>query len=108
MAFESFHVYFRCLGAGAPTVLFVAGLNASSDSWDGVIPTVARTTRVCFYDRPGTGGSDARPGPRTSATIAKQLHTLMAQEGIKGPYVLVGHSIAGFHLRIFAGLNPRP
>jgi pimeloyl-ACP methyl ester carboxylesterase len=106
VAFEGFHVYFRCLGAGTPTVVFEAGLNASSDSWDGVVPTIARTTRVCFYDRPGTGGSDSRPGPRTSLTIAKQLHALLAQEGIKGPYVLVGHSIAGFHLRVFAGLYP--
>ncbi len=104
--FEGYRVYFRCLGTGTPTVILEAGLNASSDAWEQVVPAISRTTRVCFYDRPGTGGSDARPGPRTSLAIATQLHALLARQGIAGPYVLVGHSIAGFHLRVFAGRYP--
>jgi len=107
VTFEGYHVYFRCLGTGAPTVILEAGLDAPSDAWDRVVPAIAHTTRVCFYDRPGTGGSDSRPGPRTSLTIATQLHALLAQQGIAGPYVLVGHSIAGFHLRVFADRYPR-
>jgi pimeloyl-ACP methyl ester carboxylesterase len=88
-------------------VILEAGLDAPSNTWAHAIPAIARTTRVCFYDRPGTGGSDSRPGPRTSLTIATQLHALLTQEGVSGPYVLVGHSVAGFHMRVFAAHYPR-
>lgn len=69
-------------------------------------PQIARSTRVCAYDRAGLGGSDPGPTPRTSATIVGELHTLLARAGIAGPYVLVGHSIAGYHIRLYAHRYP--
>jgi pimeloyl-ACP methyl ester carboxylesterase len=103
---DGFHTYFTCAGTGRPTVILESGLGDDSGVWGTVIPTAAQSTRVCYYDRASTGGSDARPAPRTSARIARDLHTLLAREGIRGPYVLAGHSIAGFHMRVFAGLYP--
>ena len=98
--------YLHCMGTGSPTVLLEAGLGSTSDVWYQVQPQLARSTRVCAYDRAGLGGSDPGPTPRTSATIVSELHTLLARAGIAGPYVLVGHSIAGYHLRLFAHRYP--
>jgi len=102
-----YHLYIHCLGTGRPTVLLEAGLGSPSEVWGLVQPAVARFTRVCAYDRAGVGGSDAGPRPRTSATIVAELHTLLNRAGITGPYVLVGHSLGGFHVRLYAGRYPR-
>jgi pimeloyl-ACP methyl ester carboxylesterase len=101
-----YHLYLQCLGTGSPTVLLEAGLDSPSEVWSLVQPEVARFTRVCAYDRAGLGGSDAGPRPSTSMTIAAALHTLLRRAGIAGPYVLVGHSIGGFHVRVYAHRYP--
>jgi pimeloyl-ACP methyl ester carboxylesterase len=100
-------LYVQCLGVGSPTVLLDAGLGNASEIWGLVQPEAARVTRVCAYDRAGEGGSDAGPRPRTSQMIVTDLHVLLARARIAGPYVLVGHSIAGFHARVYANRYPR-
>jgi pimeloyl-ACP methyl ester carboxylesterase len=101
-----YHTYVSCQGTGSPTVVLESGLGDASGVWGSMIPALVKTTHVCFYDRASMGGSDARPGPRTSATIARELHALLRHEGIAGPYILAGHSIAGYHMRVFASLYP--
>jgi pimeloyl-ACP methyl ester carboxylesterase len=101
-----YHLYLQCLGTGSPTVLLEAGLDSPSEVWSLVQPGVVRFTRVCAYDRAGVGGSDAGPRPSTSLTTAVALHTLLRRAGIAGPYVLVGHSIGGFHVRVYASRYP--
>ena len=53
------HLY--CTGRGTPTVILEAGAGSFSIDWALVQPEVAKTTRVCSYDRAGYGWSD--PGP---------------------------------------------
>ena len=101
-----YHTYINCQGTGRPIVVLEAGLGDASEVWGSVIPALVKITQVCFYDRASMGGSDARPGPRTSATIARELHALLRHEGLAGPYILAGHSIAGYHMRVFARLYP--
>jgi pimeloyl-ACP methyl ester carboxylesterase len=67
-----------------------------------VQPEAAKTTRVCTYDRAGMGYSEAGPLPRTAEQFAKELHTLLQHADIPGPYVLVGHSMGGAPVRVFA------
>jgi pimeloyl-ACP methyl ester carboxylesterase len=83
-----------------------AGLSGSSLDWDLVQPELGRTTRVCAYDRAGMGWSDPGPQPRTPSRIAGELHTLLINAGITGPYVLVGHSLGGKNVRLFAQQHP--
>ena len=52
------------------------------------------------------GWSDPSPQPRTPRQIADELHTLLTNAGIAGPYVLVGHSLAGKNVRLFALAHP--
>jgi pimeloyl-ACP methyl ester carboxylesterase len=94
------HIY--CTGAGSPTVVIDAGWGDWSASWSSwVQPDVAKTTRVCTYDRAGMGYSEAGPLPRTAEQFAKELHILLQRAGIPGPYVLVGHSLGGLPVRVF-------
>ncbi|XXF78598.1 alpha/beta hydrolase [Myxococcaceae bacterium GXIMD 01537] len=100
-------LHLHCLGAGSPTVVLEVDAGRSSLDWALVQPELARTTRVCAYDRAGLGWSDPGPGPRTSRRIADELHALLMRAGISGPYVLVGHALGGHHVRVFAGRYPR-
>jgi pimeloyl-ACP methyl ester carboxylesterase len=67
-----------------------------------VQPELAKTTRICTYDRAGMGWSGASPQPRTAREFAAELHTLLAKANEPGPYVLVGHSMGGYTVRVFA------
>ena len=96
-----YHLHISCTGTGSPTVIIDAGLGDWSTTWGFVQEEVAKTTRVCAYDRAGLGWSDAGPLPRDAAQHAKELHTLLQNAQIPGPYVMVGHSLGGLDVRIF-------
>ena len=101
-----YRLHLWCTGDGAPAVILDTGLGGSSADWGFVQPDVARFTRVCSYDRAGMGYSDPGPSPRTARRIASELAELLARSGIAGPVVLVGASIAGFDVRVFASDHP--
>ena len=101
-----YRLHLRCTGDGAPAVILDTGLGGSTPGWGFVQPEVARFTRVCSYDRAGMGYSDPGPSPRTARRIASELAELLARSGIAGPVVLVGASIAGFDVRVFASDHP--
>jgi pimeloyl-ACP methyl ester carboxylesterase len=97
-----YRLHINCTGTGSPTVVIDAGLGDWSTSWGGYVqPEVAKTTRVCTYDRAGMGWSEAGPLPRDAAQFAKELHTLLQNANIPGPYVMVGHSLGGLEVRVF-------
>jgi pimeloyl-ACP methyl ester carboxylesterase len=89
----------ECMGNGSPTIVLESGLGTDALVWGAVQPALAKTTRVCSYDRAGLGWSDAVAGPRDADHIAAQLHELLLQANVSGPIVLMGHSIAGVYLR---------
>ena len=58
-----------------------------------VLPAVARFTRVCTYDRPGTVLASGQPSrsdpvslPRTGAAIVAELRALLAAARVPGPW----------------------
>jgi pimeloyl-ACP methyl ester carboxylesterase len=123
-------VYVRCTGHGSPTIVLISGAGVSSASWDyvgdttdtanppkkspdAVEPQLAKVTRVCSYDRPGTTGFDdspsrstAVPQPTTAQEDARTLHDALLVAGVSSPYVLVGHSWGGFIATTYDRLYP--
>lgn len=95
-----------CTGSGSPTIVLDAGLGNDGLVWGGVQPVLAKTTRVCSYDRAGYGWSDAAPAPRDADHIAMDLHGLLGAARIESPVVLMGHSIAGIYIRDYATHYP--
>jgi pimeloyl-ACP methyl ester carboxylesterase len=104
---DGYKMHLYCTGEGSPTLVLDAGLGNDSLIWANVQPTLSKTTRVCSYDRAGFGWSDLQPGPRDAHRITDQLHALLTQAGIKGPIVLMGHSIAGLYIRDYAARYPQ-
>jgi pimeloyl-ACP methyl ester carboxylesterase len=98
------HLY--CTGVGGPTVILDYGLSGSYLDWYFVQPEVARLTRACSWDRSGYGWSDRSPRPQLPSVIAAELHTLLEKAGEKPPYILVGHSLGAFDVRMYAHLYP--
>ena len=96
-----YRLHLNCTGVGSPTVILDSGLGLPLSTWSLAQPQVARFTRVCSYDRAGIGRSDPGPIPRTSQQIVTELHVLLSRAGIKGPYVMVGHSFGGLNVRLY-------
>lgn len=97
-----YRLHFNCKGSGSPTVIIEAGLGDWSASWKNVQDKVGKVTQVCTYDRAGMGWSDAGPEPRNAKQFAKELHTLLQKTKIKSPYIVAGHSLGGFTVRVLA------
>lgn len=101
-----YRLHIHCIGEGSPTVILEAGTGGSSLDWSLVQPALAATTRVCAYDRAGYGWSDNATSPRTSQQTTAELHTLLTNANIDGPYVLVGHSIGVIHTEAYLDSYP--
>ena len=99
-----YKLHLNCTGRGSPTVILEAGNGTMSADWAWVQPEIAKTTRVCAYDRAGVAWSEPSPHPRDALHIAQELHTLLANGGVRGPLVLVGHSFGGLYVREYAAL----
>ncbi len=91
-----------------PVVLLEAGSFGFSADWAVVQEKLAaKGLRSIAYDRAGMGLSDPGPRPRDGVAIAQDLEKLLAAIGEGGPFILAGHSMAGLHVHLFAGRNPR-
>lgn len=94
-------IHMVCMGQGSPTVVLTAGLGDWGAVWGKVQPTIAKTTRVCAWDRPGAGFSSPSPKPQTVDNTTADLEEALRAGGIKGPYVMVGHSLGGYESLLF-------
>jgi pimeloyl-ACP methyl ester carboxylesterase len=97
---HSLHLW--CSGNGGPAVVLESGLGGASFDWGYVQPAVSEFTKVCSYDRAGMGYSDPGPFPRTTRRTADELARLLDRAGVARPVILVGASIGGLMVRVFA------
>jgi pimeloyl-ACP methyl ester carboxylesterase len=131
-------LFLDCQGSGSPTVLVIPGKGSYAEAWNVVVPaddpirsspydiiteakfvpsstatqpTVAKTTRVCVYDRPNT-----RPDGVDRSTLVPQPHTvqqdvddvvaLIAAAHLATPLVIVAHSYGGLIADLLARTHP--
>lgn len=96
-----------CVGSGEPTVVLERGawgdygLDLSDSN------RFAEISRTCFYKRPGMDTGNHFTEPRTASDQVKDLHALLAQTGVPGPYILVGYHLARYNLILYADQYPR-
>jgi pimeloyl-ACP methyl ester carboxylesterase len=129
-------IYVECHGEGSPTVVLIAGKGNGASDWhqvldpadpvrdlatdevlagkgnlhdsrSAVFPAIARTTRVCAYDRPNTrtSGKDVstpRAQPHALGDDVADLHRVLRKVDAPEPYVLVAHSYGGFIAELYA------
>lgn len=105
--FDGRQVEIASAGAGGgATVVFEAGLGNDWTAWDEVASRVSSRARVFAYSRPGYGASDPTTSSRDPKHIVEELRTLLASERYTPPYVLVGHSMGGTYMELFAKSHP--
>jgi pimeloyl-ACP methyl ester carboxylesterase len=100
-------LHLNCSGHGGPTVVVENGLGDFSFDWALVQRRVEKFTSICTYDRAGYAWSTPGPLPRTFDQINLELRDALRTIGVRGPYVLVGHSYGGPVMRNFALVYPR-
>jgi pimeloyl-ACP methyl ester carboxylesterase len=93
-------------GRGVPAVVFENGLGGRLDWWAKVLPEVAKHTTTFAYNRPGTGLSARAATPRDGHHIIEELRVVLRARNIPPPYVLVGHSLGGLYMQLYARRYP--
>jgi pimeloyl-ACP methyl ester carboxylesterase len=95
-----------CMGEGSPTVILSAGADGWSADWLRVQPQIAKTTKVCGWDRAGHGFSSGSSEPQDILHTEADLERALAGAGLTGPLVMVAHSLGAFETLIFADRHP--
>ena len=93
-------------GDGGPAVVVDSGLGGGVLEWGPVADALSQTTTVVLRDRPGLGWSPYTKRDRSALGAARELHQVLALVDVAPPYVLVGHSLGGLHVRAFAATYP--
>ena len=99
-------LHINCTGTGTPTVVLENGSSSFSMEWALVQNKVATFTQICTYDRAGYAWSDRGPAENTVEETMDDLHQLLRSASVRGPYVLVGHSIGGMYVRAYQRRYP--
>jgi pimeloyl-ACP methyl ester carboxylesterase len=88
------------------TVVFEAGSRGTIDKWGKVLEGASRDATVFAYNRPGYGNSEVAATPRDGGTVVEELRRVLRHKGLPPPYVLVGHSLGGLYMQLFARAYP--
>jgi pimeloyl-ACP methyl ester carboxylesterase len=96
------------LGAGDPAVVFESGMGEDLSTWKDVQPAISKLTRTLSYDRAGLGESKAPASThaRDAKELAIELRAMLHSARVPAPYILVGHSLGGAIVQVFAHEYP--
>ncbi|WP_223845486.1 alpha/beta hydrolase [Flavobacterium selenitireducens] len=89
---------------GAPILVFESGLGGGT--FDPVLPFLPPDIASFQYERNGIGQSEPDSTIISDSRLVERLHSLLSALAIKPPYLLVGHSIGGPYIRLFASKYP--
>lgn len=103
----SYGLYTYSIGKGKPTIIFESGYGCSYEDWNQVQSAISKDNKTLSYDRAGLGQSDASPLKRVTINEVHELHKLLENAKLKGPYIIVAHSLGGYNARLFAAEYPK-
>jgi pimeloyl-ACP methyl ester carboxylesterase len=98
------HVLWK--GKVGPTVVIEQGAGELARFWWPLQDEIAKFARVCTYDRAGYAWSDDARGARSVDDRVEDLHLVLANGKLPGPYIFVAHSYGGILVRNFAAQYP--
>src|SRR3954470_12330583 len=90
---------------GLCRIVLLAGARDGPGTWDEFRSALGPDVWTCAWDYPGVGQSTGTP-PMTAGIASASLNQTLWQAGVRPPFVLVGHSIAGLTVRLFVGQHP--
>jgi 3-oxoadipate enol-lactonase len=86
---------YELCGKGERTLVLVHEMGGSLESWDDVVPHLAKSRRVLRYDTRGAGLSQKARGELGIDTMADDIAALLDKLGIEGPVALAGIAVGG-------------
>ncbi|UII77826.1 alpha/beta hydrolase [Flagellimonas sp. HMM57] len=89
---------------GSPILVFESGLGGGT--FDPILPFLPSNVSSIQYARNGIGKSEIDLEITSDSQLVQRLHNLLLTLNIKPPYLLVGHSIGGPYIRLFASKFP--
>jgi pimeloyl-ACP methyl ester carboxylesterase len=93
-------------GTSPPTIVLVNGAGGPLDGLSRVFGPLLRYGMVVAYNRPGIGRSSRPTEPQTGALIVGTLRDLLTVIEAPRPYLLLGHSLGGLYVQLFARRLP--
>lgn len=93
-------------GAGAPAIVLLNGAGGPLEGWVRVFASLEAASTVVAYNRLGIGQSSKPSEPQTGESVVSMLHALLQGLGVRPPYILVGHSLGGLFVNLFARTYP--
>ena len=93
-------------GSGNPAIVLINGSGGPIEGWHKVLEPLATLSMVFAYDRPGVGGSSKPLTPQTGDVMVDSLRALLCHAKVAPPYILVGHSLGGLIVNLYARLYP--
>ncbi|MFI7744748.1 alpha/beta fold hydrolase [Kocuria rhizosphaericola] len=93
--------------ADGPTVVLLSGLGTPAPALD-FAPLVRDLDgyRVVVAEGFGYGYADMTAPERTVENVSQELRSALEAAGVEGPYVLAGHSLAGFYILDYVNRYP--
>ncbi|WP_036216319.1 alpha/beta fold hydrolase [Lysinibacillus sphaericus] len=104
--FYNRRIRFNKYRKNTPSVIFIAGLGDSHETWKKVQDRISEETSTLSYDRAGIGRSQDVAVPRTCCDLVEELSELVQALDVEKPYILVGHSFGGLVARLYTSLYP--
>ncbi len=95
-------VFVRRVEHAPYTVVFESGARNCIQRWEKVLQQLPNDVNVYAYNRPGYCKSSPSAKARNSKNIVDELRVALKQEGLKPPFILIGHSIGGLYVQHFA------
>jgi 3-oxoadipate enol-lactonase len=100
----SFH--YRLEGAQGPTVIFLHEIGGSLDSWDGVVPELAKRFRVFRYDQRGFGLTEKTRAHYSIDDLVDDLQTLIDSLKLQPPFHIVSLAASSMQALTFYKRSP--
>lgn len=95
-------MHYYCIGNGSPAIVLDVGFGETYRAWLPFLKKITNKVQIFCYDRAGYGQSEIGIFPRNSKTEASESKVLLEKANIKGPYLLLGHSLGALNLEVFA------
>jgi pimeloyl-ACP methyl ester carboxylesterase len=100
------HIYAE--GEGTTTVVMTCGSGTpcAYTDYSAIRPKISELARVCIYERPGYGWSEAAISPRSTEQIIEDLRELLIKANENPPYIFVAHSMGAMEALLYAHKYP--
>ncbi|WP_246484776.1 alpha/beta hydrolase [Virgibacillus salarius] len=103
---DKMHVYVK--GEGEKTIVLLSGAGTAAPALDyePLIKEMAKNNRIVVVETFGYGWSETTNKKRTVENIVEEIRTALYKANIKGPYILMPHSISGIYSLYYANKYP--